>query len=65
MAHLFIRYSHQDKEYVHQLAKSLQDRDFEVWIDDRIDLPIGMGTNLDQRSLLFDFRGDNTFNWLV
>lgn len=37
MGHLFISYSHKDKDYVHRLADFLQDRNFEVWIDDRID----------------------------
>jgi TIR domain len=37
MAHFFVSYSHKDKDYVHRLAKALQDRGFEVWIDDRID----------------------------
>lgn len=37
MGHIFISYSHKDREYVHKLAETLQERDFDVWIDDRID----------------------------
>lgn len=37
MGHIFISYSHKDKEYVHKLADALQFEGFEVWIDDRID----------------------------
>ncbi|HLO14007.1 MAG TPA: toll/interleukin-1 receptor domain-containing protein [Anaerolineales bacterium] len=37
MGHLFISYSHQDKDYVYRLAEVLQANGFEVWIDDRID----------------------------
>jgi hypothetical protein len=36
MGHIFISYSHKDKEYVHKLEKTLQNEGFEVWIDDRI-----------------------------
>jgi hypothetical protein len=37
MGHIFISYSHKDKEYVHKLAEALQAENFEAWIDDRID----------------------------
>ena len=37
MGHIFISYSHKDKEYVHKLQETLQQEGFEVWIDDRID----------------------------
>lgn len=37
MGHIFISYSHKDKEYVHKLQEALQNKGFEVWIDDRID----------------------------
>jgi len=37
VGHIFISYSHKDKEYVHKFAKALQEMDFDVWIDDRID----------------------------
>ena len=37
MSHLFVSYSHKDKEYVHKLADAVQADGFEVWIDDRID----------------------------
>ena len=37
MGHIFISYSHKDKDYVHKLQKALQDEGFDVWIDDRID----------------------------
>jgi len=37
MGHIFISYSHKDKDYVHRLADALQSEGFEVWIDDRID----------------------------
>ena len=37
MAHIFISYSHQDSDYAHALADSLQSMGFEVWIDERLD----------------------------
>lgn len=37
MGHIFISYSHRDKDYVHKLQGALQKDGFEVWIDDRID----------------------------
>jgi len=37
MGHIFVSYSHKDKDYVHRLADALQSEGFEVWIDDRID----------------------------
>lgn len=37
MGHIFISYSHRDKDYVHKLQKALQKEGFDVWIDDRID----------------------------
>lgn len=37
MGHIFISYSHKDKVFVHSLAEALQGKDFDVWIDDRID----------------------------
>lgn len=37
MGHIFISYSHKDKEYVHRLQEAIQNDGFEVWIDDRID----------------------------
>jgi hypothetical protein len=37
MSHIFISYSHRDKEYAHVLAEHLQSKGFRVWIDDRID----------------------------
>ncbi|MCC7017992.1 MAG: SUMF1/EgtB/PvdO family nonheme iron enzyme [Rhodospirillales bacterium] len=37
MSHIFISYSHQDSEYAHLLASSLEQAGFTVWIDDRID----------------------------
>jgi hypothetical protein len=37
MGHIFISYSHKDKAYVHRLAEALQNENFDVWIDDRID----------------------------
>lgn len=37
MGHIFISYSHKDKEYVHRLQDDLQKRGIDVWIDDRID----------------------------
>jgi hypothetical protein len=37
MGHIFISYSHKDKEYVHRLAEALQSEGFDIWIDDRID----------------------------
>jgi formylglycine-generating enzyme required for sulfatase activity len=37
MGHIFISYSHKNKDYVHKLQEALQSRGFAVWIDDRID----------------------------
>jgi formylglycine-generating enzyme required for sulfatase activity len=37
MSHLFISYSHKDKDYVHKLREALLKEGFEVWIDDQID----------------------------
>ncbi|MGA7193841.1 MAG: toll/interleukin-1 receptor domain-containing protein, partial [Anaerolineales bacterium] len=37
MGHIFISYSHKDKEYVHKLQAALQDEGFDIWVDDRID----------------------------
>lgn len=37
MGHIFISYSHSDKDYAHKLQEALQNEGFDVWIDDRID----------------------------
>ncbi len=37
MTHVFISYSHKDKSYADQVARSLEARDLQVFIDDRID----------------------------
>ncbi len=37
MSYIFISYSHKDSEYVQELATTLEDEGFEVWIDERID----------------------------
>ena len=37
MGHIFISYSHKNKNYVHKLQEALHSKGFEVWIDDRID----------------------------
>ena len=37
MGHIFISYSHKDKEYVHRLQEELLKQGFSVWMDDRID----------------------------
>ena len=37
MGHIFISYSHKDKEYVEKLAQKLIYEGFKVWIDHRID----------------------------
>jgi hypothetical protein len=37
MTHIFISYSHQDREYAHRVAAALEDEGFTPWIDDRID----------------------------
>ena len=37
MGHIFISYSHKDSVYAHELAKTLYDDGFEVWIDERLD----------------------------
>ena len=37
MAHVFISYSHKDKEYARKLADELKRRGIDAWIDDRID----------------------------
>jgi hypothetical protein len=37
MAHVFISYSHKDKDYAHKLADELKRWGIDAWIDDRID----------------------------
>jgi formylglycine-generating enzyme required for sulfatase activity len=37
MGHIFISYSHNDTDYAHRLADTLQAEGFDVWIDARID----------------------------
>ncbi|MBZ0289134.1 MAG: SUMF1/EgtB/PvdO family nonheme iron enzyme [Anaerolineae bacterium] len=37
MAHIFISYSKQNKDYARKLADELRQEGFEIWIDDRID----------------------------
>ena len=37
MSHIFISYSHKDKEYVEKLEQKLIEEGFNVWIDHRID----------------------------
>jgi len=37
MGHIFISYSHKDTDYAHQVASTLQNRGFNVWIDQRLD----------------------------
>ncbi len=37
MGHIFISYSHKDKEYVHKLQEALLEKGFDAWVDDRID----------------------------
>ena len=37
MGHIFISYSHNDKDYVEKLEKKLIDEGFDVWVDHRID----------------------------
>jgi len=37
MGHIFISYSHNDTDYAHRLADTLQSEGFDVWIDARID----------------------------
>lgn len=37
MSHIFISYSHVDTDYAHDVCRSLEDRGFTVWIDERID----------------------------
>jgi len=35
--HIFISYSHKDRDYTHRLADEMERRNIPVWIDDRID----------------------------
>ncbi len=37
MSHVFISYSHEDREYVQRLEAALLERGFDVWNDERID----------------------------
>src|SRR5512147_1011969 len=37
MGHIFISYSHRDKDYAHKLADFLRDQGFDIWVDDRLD----------------------------
>lgn len=49
MGHIFISYSHKDKDYVHRLQEILQNQGFEVWIDDRMDYGIEWPTEIERR----------------
>jgi hypothetical protein len=64
MGHIFISYSHKDKEYVHKLAESLQAEGFEVWIDDRIDYgtrwPLVIETAIDSCEIFVLVAGRNS-----
>lgn len=52
MEHIFISYSHKDKDYARKLADALEQQGFPVWIDDRIDYgskwPRAIQENLDK-----------------
>lgn len=65
MGHIFISYSHKDKEYVHRLQKALQYEGFDVWIDDRIDYgttwPTVIQRNLDTCSAFVIVMSENAY----
>jgi len=49
MGHIFISYSHKDRNYVHQLAETLEQEGFNVWIDDRLDYGTDWPIEIQQR----------------
>jgi len=65
MGHIFISYSHKDKDYVDKLEKVLQKEGFEVWIDDRIhygsDWPKVVTTNLDNSDGVIVILSNNSY----
>lgn len=70
MGHIFISYSHKDKEYVHKLADAMQSEGFEIWIDDRIDYgtrwPLVIETAIDTCDAFILIASDNshTSEWV-
>jgi hypothetical protein len=66
MGHVFISYSHKDKEYVHKLADAMQSEGFDVWIDDRIDYgtrwPLVIETAIDSCDVFILIASTNSHN---
>jgi len=65
MGHIFISYSHKDKDYVHKLQEALKSEGFDVWIDDRIDYgdewPIVIQERLDACDAFILVATENSF----
>jgi hypothetical protein len=65
MNHIFISYSHKDTLYAHNLAKELEIRGYEVWIDDRIDFgaqwAVEIQENLDTCAAFIFIMSSNSF----
>jgi len=66
MGHIFISYSHKDKECVHGLQEDLLKQGFNVWIDDRIDYgtrwPKVIQDHLDECDAFIVIVSENSFD---
>jgi hypothetical protein len=66
MGHIFISYSHKDKDYVHKLQEALRNEGFDVWIDDRIDYgtewPKVIQEHLDECDAFIVVVSENAYN---
>jgi hypothetical protein len=66
MGHIFISYSHKDKDYVHKLQEALRNEGFDVWIDDRIDYgaewPKVIQDHLDECDAFIVVVSENAYN---
>lgn len=49
MNHIFISYSHKDKNYAHKLQRNLQEQGFDAWVDDRIDYSVRWPREIEKR----------------
>ena len=65
MSHIFISYSHKDKEYIEKLEKKLIEEGFDVWVDHRIDYgsqwPKEIQRQLDACAAFIVVVSDNSF----
>jgi len=49
MGHIFISYSHKDKDYAHKLQRHLTEQGFDAWVDDRINYGSGWTHEIERR----------------